>query len=57
MRNWHPEAERTSQGYYKGVSLLPAGGGGGSSSAANAPSAAAPVAPGAASSTDSVDQY
>ncbi|KAL4422128.1 hypothetical protein ABPG77_003413 [Micractinium sp. CCAP 211/92] len=64
VRNWHPEAERTSQGYYKGVSLLPAGSssaGSGSSSgsvssAGSAPSEQ-PAVPGAASSTDSVDQY
>lgn len=51
VRNWAPDAERSSAGYYKGLSLLPAGG--------------APVRPprsqagsGSASSVDnSVDQY
>lgn len=59
VRNWHPEVERTSQGYYKGVSLLPAGGSSGSSAspAGSATTESAPAAPGAASSTDSVDQY
>ncbi|KAL4451760.1 hypothetical protein ABPG75_007422 [Micractinium tetrahymenae] len=54
VRNWHPEAERTTQGYYKGVSLLPAGDGSSGSSGSSAPAgpAAAP-----ASSTDSFDTY
>ena len=39
VRNWAPDAERSSAGYYKGVSLLPAGG--------------APVAPASSGSTSS----
>lgn len=27
VRNWAPEADRSSQGFYKGLSLLPGGGG------------------------------
>lgn len=58
VRNWAPDAERTSAGYFKGLSLLPAGGApvpppraqpAGSSSAAGS-SAAGSV-------DNSVDQY
>lgn len=46
VRNWHPDADRSSNGFYKGISLVAGGG--------------ADIAPRAASSTgsaSSVDQY
>ena len=51
MRNWAPDAERSSAGYYKNLSLLPGGG---------APLAPAPPAAersSAGSVDSSVDQY
>lgn len=44
VRNWAPDADRSSQGFYKGVSLVPGGG------AAMQPAAAA--SPSAEASTD-----
>lgn len=51
VRNWAPDAERSSAGYYKGLSLLPAGG-------APVPPPRSQAGSGSASSVDnSVDQY
>ena len=49
MRNWHRDADRTSNGYYKGISLAQAGGTGTGSSGGSGG--------GVVSSAESVDQY